>query len=84
MLIASFRSRTQVMMFYDFLRKNNVASEIISTPQKISVGCGLSVKFAADKIIIARKYANSLNGFMGFYIVEGRGRNAKITPYATN
>ena len=40
--VAAFRSRSQVFAFEGILRREGVASRIVSTPRDVSMGCGLS------------------------------------------
>ena len=48
--IGAFRSRQQVMRFDSALRRAGVATQVISTPHEVSVGCGLSVQFDLSDI----------------------------------
>lgn len=45
-VIAILPSRTQVMSFYQFLRRLGVGCLIIDTPREISQSCGVCVKFS--------------------------------------
>lgn len=45
-VIAVLPSRTQVMAFYQFLRRIGVSGVIVDTPREISKSCSLCVKFA--------------------------------------
>ena len=43
--IAAFRSRTQVLLLEDALRRAGLDAGVISTPREVAMGCGLSVRF---------------------------------------
>ena len=69
--IAAFRSRQQVMRFDAALRRAGIASDVISTPREIAVGCGLSVQFDlqdARAVTSIFRQAPSAN-LIGFYRV---------------
>lgn len=73
--IGAFRSRQQVMRFDGALRRAGIASQIISTPREISIGCGLSVQFdlrdAADVLAVYRR--SQPGNLIGFYQVTRTG-----------
>ena len=73
--IAAFRSRQQVMRFDAALRRAGIASEVISTPRDVSVGCGLSVRFdLRDAQEAMNVYQRARPGnLIGFYRVERSG-----------
>ena len=81
--IAAFRSRQQVMRFDAALRRAGIRGHVISTPRDVSLGCGLSVRFAlADASAVLDVYRQTRPGnLIGFYRVErtGSGR-ARVTP----
>ena len=54
-VLASFRSRTQVMYFNRILNGAGIKSEIINTPREIAIGCGLSVKIAKSDLAAAQQ-----------------------------
>ena len=70
--IAAFRSRQQVMRFDSALRRAGIASEVISTPRDVAVGCGLSVKFdLRDAQAAMNVYQRARPGnLIGFYRVD--------------
>ncbi len=43
--IAAFRSRQQVMAFERAMASQGLRGSIVTTPRKVAVGCGLSVRF---------------------------------------
>ncbi len=71
-LVTTFRSRTDTVKFYEFLRRNGVNSQIINTPKQAGVGCGLSVKTSLDRLELVRKAVKitSLSSFVGFFHVK--------------
>lgn len=81
--LAVFRARTETVTFANLLKSYGVNVAIISTPRKINVSCGISVRFNPEEIdkargIIARRKFNS---FAGFYLVKQVGANLRITPF---
>lgn len=83
--IAAFRSRQQVLLLENLLRREGVGAGIITTPRDVALGCGLSVKFdmgdleRVERAIRAQRPTN----LVGVYRVEhtGRGKPA-LTPIA--
>lgn len=75
-ILAVFRSRTQTADFMRELKKKGIESEIIGTPQKIAIGCGLSVKISEKDFLKAKEitFSSAYDGFVGFYKTE----NGKI------
>lgn len=69
--IGAFRSRQQVMRFDSALRRAGVATQVISTPHEVSVGCGLSVQFdLSDTQTVLETYRRARPGnLIGFYRV---------------
>ena len=83
--IAAFRSRQQVMRFDSAMRRAGIASEVISTPRDVSVGCGLSVKFdLRDAQAALNVYQRARPGnLIGFYRVDrAPGDRPRVTPMA--
>lgn len=69
MLLAVFRSRTETLNFASLLRSYGVRCQVINTPRRINVSCGISVSFSARdesfaKQIIARR---KFDTFAGLY-----------------
>lgn len=69
--IASFRSRQQVLKFEGALRREGVHVSIITTPRDVSMGCGLSIRFALEDYPLVREVCNHLrpSNLIGFYKV---------------
>ena len=78
--IASFRSRSQVMKFAQAVKNAGVAAEIIPTPHKVALGCGLSLKFDIRDLEIVRsmQYQNRVQAFDGIYIIEKVGGKVRV------
>lgn len=70
--IAAFRSRQQVQLFEQLLRRAGVPASIVTTPRSITIGCGLSVRFrledTADVMDVYRYH--KLGNLIGFYRVH--------------
>lgn len=71
-LVTAFRSRTDTVRFYEFLRRNGVNSQIINTPKQAGVGCGLSVKSGIGTLDSIKKAVRitSLSSFAGIFLVK--------------
>ena len=67
--IIVFRSRTQVINFKRMLENIGVYSQIISTPRRLSIGCGLSLKIASKDFYKAKELLDVYKpqGFVGIY-----------------
>lgn len=80
-IIVAFRSRAHSVKMHEFLRHNNVYSEIINTPKEAGVGCGLSVKISKERIALVKKLVLllKLSSFAGFFLckIEGGKRMIK-------
>jgi hypothetical protein len=77
--IAAFRSRQQVMQLVAALHKAGISSSVVTTPRAVSVGCGLSARFApehaqAAAALITRQQQGNL---IGLYLVT-RDQQGKI------
>ena len=81
--IAAFRSRTQVLRLEDALRRAGLPAGVVSTPREVSLGCGLSVRFALQDfphvLAICRQLGPGV--LIGFYRVDDYGtRQMRLTP----
>lgn len=67
--IIVFRSRTQVINFKRMLEGYGVHSEIVSTPRRLSIGCGLSLKINSRDFYNAKDLIDAYKpqGFVGIY-----------------
>ena len=68
-VIIVFRSRTQVMQFKKVLEGIGVQSMIVSTPQRLKIGCGLSLKILDSDFYKAKELLDVYRpqGFVGIY-----------------
>ena len=73
--IAAFRSRSQVFMFEDALRRAGIHGTIVSTPREVSMGCGLSVRFLPEDTQSVLRVLRQINtsNLIGLYLVESMG-----------
>lgn len=75
--LAAFRSRQSVMRFDDALQSIGIYTQIVSTPQTISMGCGLSVRLEQDDLPLAieiyqKQPDRNLIGFYNVLVINGR------------
>lgn len=77
-MIAVFRSRTQLFSFVNAFERMGGRATIVSTPQAVGVGCGLSASFDEGYFIKARTIASGRAGFVGFYRITREKRIVKI------
>ncbi len=68
-MLAVFRSRTETLNFASILRSYGVSCIVVNTPRKINVSCGISVKFSANDITLAKQIISRrrFDTFGGFY-----------------
>lgn len=68
--IFTFRSRTNALKFAESIKREGQRAEVVSTPQSIANGCGLSVKVSdlavGKRVLSYGKYAT----FTGIYLVK--------------
>jgi hypothetical protein len=81
-LIAVFKSRTQVMKFYEKLLDCRIPAEIANTPREASLGCGLSVKFGCEYYFYVKKilYSDCPHSFAGMFKVIENGNHLSVRP----
>lgn len=74
-IVAAFRSRSETVGFYEYLRDNGVNAEIINTPKEAGVGCGLSVKIRPEIFPLIKRAAIYFKArtFAGFFLVKSVG-----------
>lgn len=72
---AAFRSRSETVRFYEYLRSYGANAEIINTPKEAGVGCGLSVKISTDILLAVKRAAAAFpaRSFAGFFLVKSVG-----------
>ena len=80
--IAAFRSRQQVLRFEAALRRLGVPARVVSTPRDISMGCGLSVRFALEHAQAVRQALRGMESgnLIGLYRAEYDGNRLRIAP----
>ena len=68
-VIIVFRSRTQVLQFKKILEGVGVQSMIVSTPQRMKIGCGLSLKINNNDFYKTKELLDVYKpqGFVGIY-----------------
>lgn len=74
-IIATFRSRNHTIAFRQILISYGVNTEIINTPRRANVSCGISVKMSGRAIEIAKEIMKRrrFDSFVGFFeIIEGQ------------
>lgn len=83
--IAAFRSRQQVLLLENSLRREGVGARVVTTPRDVALGCGLSVRFdmadidRVERAIRAQRPTN----LVGVYQVEHTGGGKpRLTPIA--
>lgn len=77
--IFTFGSRTNAIKFKDAVRREGQRAELVSTPQSIGSGCGLSVKVddptIGKRVLSYDKYSS----FKGVYLVKDYNGTLNIT-----
>ena len=79
--IAAFRSRQQVLMFEQALRREGMNVKIVTTPRDVALGCGLSVKFDmkdAPRVLAAANRTRP-GGMVGVYHAAPSQGRTKVT-----
>ena len=73
--IAAFRSRQQVMRFESTVRRAGIGARVISTPNDVAIGCGLSVQFDLRDLRQVQSYLSGgqNTNLIGVYQVDRRG-----------
>lgn len=67
--LAPFRSRSEALKLFNELKKLGIAVTTVSTPQRLRLGCGLSVVFnsALKEYVAAVISRLHLKSFVGFF-----------------
>ncbi len=80
--IAAFRSRQQVLRFEDALRREGIATSVMTTPRAVALGCGLSVRFDIEDAARVREVLGRENpgNLIGLYRVNSGGGRAVVAP----
>ena len=69
-IMAVFRSRTEALTFANILSSYRVPVSVISTPRRLSVSCGICIRFDSRLITIAKDVMlrRKFDTFVGFFI----------------
>lgn len=80
--IAAFRSRQQVLRFEDALRREGIATAVMTTPRAVALGCGLSVRFEIEDAARVRQVLRRENpgNLIGLYRVNAEGGRSSVAP----
>lgn len=80
--LAAFRSRQSVIRFDDALQQAGIATQIVTTPHAVSMGCGLSVRFSCERLKQAKDLwqRRPMENLIGFFKVEWMNGKIHITP----
>lgn len=72
-IIIVFASRRDSAFFLEKLQSNNIRAEMTSTPRKLNLSCGISVKTNERYINTVRRilYSNNFRSFSGIYLFDG-------------
>lgn len=67
--LAVFRARNETITFATLLRSYGIKAQIVNTPRKINVSCGISVKFSTKDYDIAKQLVSrrKFDTFVGFF-----------------
>ena len=67
--LAVFRARNETITFSTLLRSYGIKAQIVNTPRKINVSCGISVKFSTKDYDIAKQLVSrrKFDTFVGFF-----------------
>lgn len=80
-VIASFKSKKQMISFDMQLKKKQIKTRVIPTPSAIALGCGTSVEFDEIDINTAKEviFNGNFTAFDGFYLIseDNKRRNIK-------
>lgn len=71
--IIVFRSRSETMKFANILNSYGLKTAFVSTPRKISVSCGISVKIETKALQISKEILKrrQFYTFGGIYYLQG-------------
>ncbi len=78
--IVVFRARSHTINFANLLSSYKVQCQIVNTPRKVNVSCGISVKFSPKDLIIVEKLLSRRNfdTFGGIYHIMGMGDMQRV------
>ena len=67
--LAVFRARNETITFASLMRSYGITVQIVNTPRKINVSCGISVKFYKNNLNVANQLLarRKFDTFVGFF-----------------
>ena len=67
--LAAFRSRSEALLFYSWLKKRGIACTTVNTPMSLKIGCGISVVFpgALSDVVLSHIKETRYTSFVGIY-----------------
>lgn len=67
-----FSSRRDSMVFYEMLSSSRVRCETVSTPRKLNLSCGISVRTDERNAGIVKRilYSRDFRSFAGIYVCD--------------
>ena len=79
-MVIVFRARSHTINFANLLRSYKVQCEVINTPRKLNVSCGISVRFSPQDLSIVEQIISRRNfdTFGGIYQIIGLGDSQKV------
>lgn len=79
-MIVVFRARSHTINFANILNSYKVPCQIINTPRKVNVSCGISVKFSSNDLVIVEQILSrrKFDTFGGIYQIIGLGFDQKV------
>ena len=79
-MIIVFRARSHTINFANLLRSYKVDCEIVNTPRKVNVSCGISVRFSPHDLVVVNQIISRRNfdTFGGIYQIIGIGESQKV------
>ena len=78
-MIIVFRARSHTINFANLLKSYKVACDIINTPRKVNVSCGISIRFSPHDLAVVEQIISRRNfdTFGGIYQIIGLGESQK-------
>lgn len=79
-MIIVFRARSHTINFANLLRSYKVPCQVINTPRRVNVSCGISVKFSSQDLSIVEQIISRRNfdTFGGIYQIIGLGETQRV------
>ena len=79
--VIAFRARSHTINFAWILNSYHVQCEIISTPRKVNVSCGISIKFRPKDLMVVEQILSRrhFDTFGGIYSISGNGLDQQVS-----